>query len=156
MGRRIAFTEILDEKLSDSASEPPASPGPAVRHVPTVVAFFSEFGATGRPVYDPRGRALYSNRSQPAARIHPGQPNPRRSLSSREQTALDQRIALGASVGADFTVDQLRSAFRALAPIYHPDRHPGSSESEKARLSMQFVQLHDAYRELQGALPAAA
>jgi hypothetical protein len=156
MGRRIAFTEILDEKLN-AASEPPASPKPAVRHVPTVVAFFSEFGATGRPVFDARGRDLYSSGSQPAVRIHPGQPaSPRRSLSSREQAALDQLIALGATVGADFTVDQLRSAFRALAPMYHPDRHPGTSPGEKARLSMQFVQLHDAYRELKGALPAAA
>ena len=157
MGRRIAFAEVLDEKLSGHASAPPAPPQPTVWHVPTVAAFFSEFGAAGRPVHDPRARHLYSSSSRPAARVYPAQPTPsQRSLSSREQAALDQLIALGASVGADFTVDQLRSAFRSLARRYHPDRHPGSTASEKARLSMQFVQLHDAYRELQGALPAAA
>jgi DnaJ-domain-containing protein 1 len=157
MGRRIAFSEVLDEKLSGAASEPPATPKPPVWHVPTVAAFFSEFGTTGRPVLDPRGRHLYSAGSQPATRVHPGQPTPaRRSLSSREQAALDQLVALGASVRADFTVDQLRSAFRSLARMYHPDRHPASTPVEKARLSIQFVQLHDAYRELQGTQSAAA
>ena len=50
----------------------------------------------------------------------------------------------------------LRGAFRTLARRYHPDRHPNCTPIEKARLSRQFIQLHDAYRELQASLPVAA
>jgi hypothetical protein len=157
MRRPIAFAEVLEEKLGGGTSEPPTSPKPAFAHIPTVRVFFFEFGATARPVHAARGTHPYRAGPEPATRVH-CEPSvrPRRSLTSREQAALDQLNALGASIGADFTVDGLRSAFRALAPRYHPDRHPGSSASEQARLSMQFVQLNDAYRELQSALPAAA
>jgi hypothetical protein len=81
---------------------------------------------------------------------------PNRKLSPQAQSALDRLNALGADVHADFTPHELRHAFRALARRYHPDRYPASSATEKARLSRQFIQLHDAYRELKGAIPVAA
>jgi DnaJ-class molecular chaperone len=63
--------------------------------------------------------------------------------------------ALGAAVPADFSAQELRRAFRTLAHQYHPDRHPACGAAEKARLSQQFIQLHDAYRELRVEAPVA-
>jgi DnaJ domain len=156
MGGRTAFADVLDSKLSESFHDRPASPRPAGRHIPTVNVFFVEFGAGATPVRGFRGRYLYTANAEPIRHAPHEQPRPRRTLSSRERAALEQLNALGACIDADFSVEELRRVFRELARTYHPDRHPGSSASEKARLSMQFVRLHDAYRELQGAAPAAA
>jgi DnaJ-class molecular chaperone len=71
-----------------------------------------------------------------------------RVLSSREQRALDDLIALGAELPADFTFDELRSAFRTLARRYHPDRHAGCRAEDKARLAHLFARTRDAYRTL--------
>ncbi len=54
----------------------------------------------------------------------------------------------GATLTVDFTDGELRSAFRALARCYHPDRHPESGALEQARLSRVFAGLADAYRHL--------
>ena len=75
-------------------------------------------------------------------------PRPARTLTPRQQDALDQFIALGARVSADFTRDELRTAFRSLARAYHPDRHPGIGASEKARLSSKFALVRGAYELL--------
>jgi DnaJ domain len=156
MGRRTAFADVLDSKLSESFHDRPASPRPAGRHIPTVNVFFVEFGAGATPVRSFRDHHLYTANAEPIRRAPHEQPRPGRTLSSRKRAALEQLNALGARLDADFTVEALRRAFRELARRYHPDRHPGSSASEKARFSMQFVRLHDAYRELQSAAPAAA
>jgi hypothetical protein len=169
MRRPIAFAEVLEEKLSGCAPAPPVSPKPAFGHVPTVRAFVFEFGAAAIPVREPQVKHLYS--------VNPGPPprsedppsyggarescdarplRSRRVLSPQGQAAVVQLNTLGAAIGPDFTDQELRHAFRALARRYHPDRHPGCSTMEKARLSRQFIQLHDAYRALQVASPIAA
>jgi DnaJ-class molecular chaperone len=79
-----------------------------------------------------------------------------RILPPRAQSALDRLNALGACLTPDFSAWELRQAFRTLARRYHPDRHPASNGLERARLSQQFIQLHNAYRELQTAAPIAA
>jgi hypothetical protein len=81
---------------------------------------------------------------------------PRRALSTDERRALDELVRLGASLDSHFTAEELRSAFRSLARRYHPDRHPGATASERTRLSTLFSQVHEAYKDLQGGLSAAA
>ncbi len=78
-----------------------------------------------------------------------GEAPPRRRLSAVQQQALDCLRGLGCrSLGPDFTVGELKSAFRSLAFRYHPDRHPGSGDAERAQLSRAFAGLCDAYRTL--------
>lgn len=169
MAGGVTFAAVLDDKLRGSEPEPAASPEPRRRHVSTVQAFVFEFAAAASNLRNSRATHLYTIDSDlsrsGAQRLRVGRTldeherpfsRPQRILSSRGRAALDQLNALGAAIGADFTVQELRQAFRTLARRYHPDRHPGSSAIEKARLSRQFIQLHDAYRDLQAATPAAA
>jgi hypothetical protein len=169
MAGGVTFAAVLDDKLRGSKPEPAATPEPCGRHVPTVQAFVFEFAAAAGNMRNPRATHLYSidselsrSGAQPTgfgrARDGHERPSsrPQRILSSRQRAALDQLNALGAAIGADVTVQELRQAFRVLARLYHPDRHPDSSAIERARLSRQFVQLHDAYRELQPGTLAAA
>lgn len=66
-------------------------------------------------------------------------------LTPEQHVALADLRALGGSLGFDFTRDELRSAFRALARRYHPDRHPDAVEATKAELSVLFRRLRSAY-----------
>ena len=81
----------------------------------------------------------------------PQRPRVRRTLMPHEQRALDYLVGLGASLDSDFTDAELRSAFRALAREYHPDRHPDSSQQQREHLSALFRRLRQAYEHLQGA-----
>jgi hypothetical protein len=69
-------------------------------------------------------------------------------LTPEQHVALGDLQTLGASLGVDFTRDELRSAFRALARRYHPDRHPDAVEATKAELSVLFRRLRAAYTVL--------
>jgi hypothetical protein len=71
---------------------------------------------------------------------------PPRELTARQQRALDELVALGAELDADFTARELRSAYRTLARQFHPDRHPFSSHIEKARLARVFAALNENHR----------
>jgi hypothetical protein len=64
---------------------------------------------------------------------------PHRRLTPQEQHAFDALNRLGAGLPADFTAAQLRSAFRALARRYHPDKHPLALSGQKARLAEVFT-----------------
>ena len=77
-------------------------------------------------------------------------------LTDRQQQALTQLVAMGARLHRNFSDSELKSAFRSLARIYHPDRHPHCSEFEQARLARQFAVLTDAYKLLLNLLPPAA
>ena len=155
MRRRTGFAEVLDEKLGRQASDRPGTYRSAGPHIPTVNVFFLEFGAMATPVCHSRGQRHYTIDPVPVTREQRPPAPPRRTLSARENAALEQLIDLGATVDADFTGDDLRRAFRELALTFHPDRHPGSDPNETARLSRQFVRLHDAYRALVGVAAAA-
>jgi hypothetical protein len=76
----------------------------------------------------------------------------RRTLTTRQQQALETFGWLGADLAPDFSAGQLRRAFRALARRYHPDRHPRVSDAERARLARTFAELCDCHRLL---VPAA-
>jgi DnaJ-domain-containing protein 1 len=109
-----------------------------------------QFGtATYRPSYCPTDRptggtitvSLVAGPVQPLPA-----PRPPRQLTVRQQRALDALVALGAELDANFTARELRSAYRALARQYHPDRHPFSSHIEKARLARVFAALNQNHR----------
>jgi len=72
----------------------------------------------------------------------------RRTLTVPQQKALEKFVWLGAGLGADFSASELRSAFRALALRYHPDRHPSITDAERARLARVFADLSECHRQL--------
>jgi len=59
---------------------------------------------------------------------------------------------LGAGIGVDSSVGELRSAFRMLARRYHPDRHPDASVVDRHRLAWQFTTIRNSYKTLLTAL----
>jgi hypothetical protein len=144
------FSDILAQKLGDFDPEPPASSAHAWRQPspgPTVVFFDPRFyGATVAPRWMP-GTASHEPCVRPFVRPAPPV-RPRRILTPTQQQALEDLVRHGATLGVDFTDGELRSAFRALARRYHPDRHPESEALEQARLSRTFASLTDAYRHL--------
>ena len=99
-------------------------------------------------------RPLYA----PAATSAPEQtpPRPARMLTPNQRVALDALVALGADLQSDFTAHELRSAFRALALRYHPDRHPTSREAERTRLARLFADAQTYHRLLLSALEPSA
>jgi hypothetical protein len=150
------FAEILAEKVGrfEATGRPAAgSRAPHAKPHPPVVLFFHH--GAGAPVMDNRVARAYGAGFRPraAAAPAPEPPRPARILTDREQRALAHFVAMGAKLRSDFTNQDLRSAFRLLARLYHPDRHPGCSEFEKARLSRLFAGLHDAYRTLLASIP---
>ncbi len=70
---------------------------------------------------------------------------PARTLTPAQRRALGHLVALGAAISPDFTREELRSAFRALARAFHPDRHPGIGPAEQARLSAAFAAMRAHY-----------
>ena len=87
--------------------------------------------------------------ASPLRLVHSERPaRVKRTLSPRQREALNQLLGLGARLDPDFTLQELRSAFRALAREYHPDHHPDTMPGERARLSTLFVTLRDAYDAL--------
>jgi hypothetical protein len=134
-----AFVDVLDEALDGYAPEPASRARGAGLGFATASIFLFQAG-------------LPSTRAESFATVPPPPPRrPRRTLSPGQQHALDAFAQFGARLGVDFTDTELRRAFRALAFEYHPDRHPGSSDCQKAYLSVRFSQLHDAYESLKSA-----
>ena len=73
---------------------------------------------------------------------------PTRELTSQEQEALSMLRGLGAALDDDFDQIQLKRAFRQLALVLHPDRHPRASQHDHRQLSARFAVLCRAYRAL--------
>lgn len=153
MRAAVDFGTILDEKLE----APPFSwPSPAGRPAqaawrpgPRPVFLFGDihngFSASPRPTFSSSAPAW-----TPVYGARPGaQPRPARRLSAGQREALNSLRALGAvSLADDFSAADIKSAFRALARRYHPDRHPGLSDAERASLARSFAAACDAYRAL--------
>jgi hypothetical protein len=149
------FARILDEKVGRVGAVRPAAGHAAYGrpHHPVVLLFHTGVHGVHRPAaHATRVASAYGigHRARAAAAepVAPPPSRPSRVLTDRQQQALAHMIGLGATLDADFTVRDLKGAFRTLARLYHPDRHPGSSEFEQARLGRQFAMLHDAYRQL--------
>ena len=73
---------------------------------------------------------------------------PARTLTAGQQRALNLLTSFGARLTPDFTFDDLRSEYRQLARRIHPDRHNSCTPSERERLSRQFAEAADSYRNL--------
>lgn len=146
------FARILDEKVGrvDSARPAAGRAGYGRPHHPVVLLFHTAVhqpAAQAGRVASAYG-AGYRSCAAAAERVTPQPSRPGRLLTDRQQQALAHMVGLGAALDANFTIRDLKTAFRTLARLYHPDRHPGSSEFEQARLGRQFAVLHDAYRQL--------
>ena len=76
----------------------------------------------------------------------------RRPLTTAQSRALEALNQLGAGIGVDSSVGELRSAFRMLARRYHPDRHPDASVVDRHRLAWQFTTIRNSYKTLLTAL----
>jgi hypothetical protein len=142
MARGKAFVDVLDEVLAGYEPDDVSSPRMGGFATPSIFRL--------DPIDMERSAApaawLSASGTIPASSARPARP--RRTLSPRQREAFDAFVQLGASISDDFTDQDLRSMFRSLALRYHPDRHPGSSDSERAHLSVRFAQLHDAYESL--------
>jgi DnaJ-domain-containing protein 1 len=73
-------------------------------------------------------------------------PEPRASEGSSDALRRSAYIILGLRPGAD--AQAVRRAFRKLAALHHPDRHPGATAAEKALLAQRFSQITAAYHRL--------
>jgi hypothetical protein len=69
-----------------------------------------------------------------------------RQLTAAQREALDAMNALGARLEPDFSVADLRRAFRHLARRCHPDARFDAGPAERARLTRLFAAMQDAYR----------
>ena len=124
MPHAASFAEILDAELGCTPVPPPARAWSVRPLTPPLFAFDLPLTTATRPAH-----------VQPAL---PAQPPPAARLTSSElQTMADAR-----------TLDALRNAYRTLARRYHPDRHPGCSPADRARLARLFAEATDAYRSL--------
>ena len=143
------FAEVLEQELAAFQSRGPASapapPPPPAYRPPHPFLFATpqfQFRATA---YGSAARTAAGSRL--AHRVRPlPPPTAPRPLTAIQQRAFDQLIALGADLGSDCTARELRSAYRTLARRFHPDRHPASSETEKARLARMFADLSQNHR----------
>jgi DnaJ like chaperone protein len=63
-----------------------------------------------------------------------------------DYTTEDPWKVLGISPGA--SQDEIKSAFRQLALMFHPDNQMGLSEEERKRTGDAFMKIRDAYHEL--------
>ena len=80
----------------------------------------------------------------------------RRKLTSVQQRSLDAFVDAGASIGSDFSADEVRSAYRQLARRFHPDRHPLASDGERTSLARRFAAMTTDYEVLLTALDAGS
>ncbi len=115
-------------------------PGPYRRVVEKTYA-----AATASPVDRPTSRR---DGAGSKSRDH----RPSRRLTPSQDVALKTFLRLGGSIDSRFTPQELRSAFRALAHRYHPDRYPDISDTERRLLSAKFAELTRAYSVLNDAL----
>lgn len=138
------FAEVLDRTLAN---------WPLRRETPPRYARHASFvGSLDGPAVwihaTPYARlAAARNVSPPAVTApSPRPPRPPRVMTAAQRDAARRFTELGADLPADFTDEELRRAFRALARRWHPDRHPGASPAEHARLARTFAAVMTAYR----------
>jgi hypothetical protein len=151
MAPAAAFAQVLDDCLD----HPPIGEAAAARRSTSTVATRSLYWFEGVASSAPL-RAADVNVKAARARsmfrlVQPAAPRPARALSPAQRDALNEMIGLGAQLDANFTLRELRSQFRALARMFHPDRHQGTGRTSAEKLSSRFVTLRRAYDVLKKA-----
>jgi hypothetical protein len=166
------FAELLDEKLREGEQSRLSWQAAGMPAAPAHPLLFSSPLRPFRPAtYDAPKRAVAGigtasarigeRRRAPRQKTQPEAWAPKptaasaaaparspRTLSPAQRVALSALVRLGATLTADFTDGDLRTAFRTLARQYHPDTHPAGSEREKAQLARIFADLNAHHREL--------
>jgi hypothetical protein len=173
MARWRAFVDVLDEMLREPDAAPPAAtasyrPSYAAHPASPFYGFTvptsrpNRFWSMPGPYRQGQPTATTDAESAPPTPDYSHvvgmavddavAPEPRvaRSLKPAEKLALQTLVRLGAALDGRFTARELRSAFRALAQRYHPDRHPHVTEAERSRLSATFAEVTSAYGVLSG------
>ena len=153
----VAFADILDEKVggfAESGRIPWSDPSPPPFVPPNPFLFATPHRPFRTSPY--RVATAAGATHQRPVTPRPAPVRPARTLTSRQHRALDAFVARGAFLAPDFTAGELRSAFRMLALTYHPDRHPDTSDTEKARLTRVLADLNEHHRQLLAAAQSAA
>jgi hypothetical protein len=158
MAPAAAFAEVLDRCLDHAPIRDAAAAGRSTFGVGTRSLFWFE-GATS--VAAPRPKKASDAARSDSARaasplrlvpsIRPPAARPARILSAAQRDALNQMIGLGARLDETFTLHELRSEFRALARLYHPDRHQDIRRPSPHHAASTFVTLRSAYEVLKKA-----
>ena len=73
---------------------------------------------------------------------------PRRALTAAQWQCLTEFSDFGATLTPDFTLQELRSAYRWLAHRLHPDRQHACGEAERERRARRFGEATTRYRRL--------
>ena len=156
MAPAAAFAEVLDRCLDHAPIRDAAAAGRSTFGVGTRPLFWFEGAAatpapaSGKPA--PSVRAASIVHAASPLRLVPSaahRARPKRTLSAAQCEAFNQLIGLGAALDTDFTMQELRSQFRALAHAYHPDRQAGRAAATLA--ANAFVTLRSAYDVLKHA-----
>jgi hypothetical protein len=125
----------------------------AARRSPVSVATRSLYwfeGTPGGPLAT--ARKTVPRTAHPLRLVHAAPPvRTPRTLSPSQREALNALIGLGATLDDTFTLQELRSQFRALARAYHPDRHQAARRESADQLARTFVTLRRAYEVLKDA-----
>lgn len=67
-------------------------------------------------------------------------------FTDEQRKAFERLISLGATLGDDFTGDELRREYRRMARLYHPDGFPEAGTNELDSLAQRFADATWAYR----------
>jgi hypothetical protein len=166
MAPAAAFAEVLERSLDHAPIRDAAAAGRST-FSPAGVGTRSLFWFEGASSIAPRREAVAAPRrdrssehsgphpapsvTTPQAtslrlvRSEPRVARPPRLLSAAQRDALNQMIGLGARLDDTFTLEELRSEFRALARLYHPDRHLATRRAGAGQAANSFVTLRSAY-----------
>jgi hypothetical protein len=171
---RLDFAQLLDEKVRETASSRvERGPAPigndlaAPAHPLLFAVPYQQFRVSAYPATEPsHARRVASTRVAPSStaahtpatrRVAPLDPAPMvapvagRRLTPGEMQSLQMLNALGARLSADFSMSDLRSAYRRLARRYHPDRHPNGGV-DHLRWTRLFAEITTHHRHLTRAL----
>ena len=146
MASAAAFTEVLDAFVDRFESGEPAAAGRWHPGIATRPLLWLE--GSDAALRRPRSAAMAGPITFATQSVRVESPRRQRILSADQRAAFDHLQALGARLRIDFTRDELRSQFRILARVHHPDRHPGCSAQEKSRLTASFATMRSAYDRL--------
>lgn len=134
------FAEVLDDALESPCAPVRARENAHFFHVPPAEPSTVYLGLQGVP-------PPWAAKGYPRTAAH----RPARMLGPAERHALDELNGLGARLHEDFTGAELRSAFRALARRFHPDRCTGQPPADQAHAARTFAFIVGHYRCLAAA-----